>query len=85
MIIVRIELDIIYPYKLSLMTLIDFCKIWECEIRRASTRRSEVIIHMPVRKFKKIFKTNPLGKEYDVPPGMQKFVNHLWVREIITK
>ena len=85
MITVRLELYLVYPYKLSMMTLLDFCKIWGCEVRRASTRKSEAIIHMPVRKFKKIFKTNPLGMEYEVPPGMQKFVTRLWVKEIIVK
>jgi len=82
MIKVIMEFDLIYPYKISLMTLLDFNRIWDCKLIKAGTSSEKAIISMSVDKFKKIFGENPNREKYKVPKGMTGFIESVKVRKI---
>ncbi len=80
-----IELELVYPYKLSLDTLLDFCGLWGCMLCYGGTRKIKAVISMPAKHFKKIFGQNPREKEYPVPNGMEKFIEKVVVKKILIK
>lgn len=85
MIRVIIELQLIFPYKLSMGTLVDFCSLWDSTLLHGGTKKIKARFSMPLVHFKKIFGTNPTKKEYPVPSGMESFIESLRVRKILTK
>jgi len=85
MIKVILELELVYPYKLSLNTLLDFCSLWGCMICFGGTRKAKPVISMPAKHFKTIFGQNPREKEYPVPRGMEKYIYKVIVKDIIIK
>jgi len=80
-----VEMELVYPYSRSLTILIEFCNIWDCHIMEGGTKKLRATIAMPSSKFKKIFKRNPLLREYPVPSGMETFVSKFTVKQIATK
>jgi len=85
MIKIILELELVYPYKLSLNTLIDFCGLWECIVCYGGTNKLKAVISMPAKHFKRIFGHNPREKQYPVPNGMEKFIEKVKVKEIRIK
>jgi len=85
MIKVVIELELVYPYKMSMDVLAEFCSLWDSRIFSGGTQKRKAIICMPAHHFKTIFGTNPREKEYDVPSGAEKFIDALKVKEIIVE
>jgi len=85
MIRVVIELSLIYPYKLSMDTLIEFCNLWDSRIFSGGSQKRIAIIFMPGNHFKTIFGTNPREKEFPVPTGTGHFIETLKVKDIIVK
>ncbi len=85
MIRVVLELSLIFPYKISMDVLAEFCSLWNCRIFSASTQRRIALIDMPVHHFKTIFGTNPRIREFDVPSGTEHFIESLKVKDIIVK
>jgi hypothetical protein len=83
MIKVIIEFELVYPYKISMSTLAEFCFVWDCLLMSGGTNRMKAIISMPGKVFKKIFGTNPREKEYPIPRGMEKFISKVVVSDII--
>jgi len=82
---VVLEFSLIFPYKLSMDVLVEFCSLWNCRIFSASTQKRFAIIAMPAHHFKTIFGTNPRIREFDVPRGMGHFIETLKVKDIIVK
>jgi len=80
----RIEIELVYPYKQSLDTLLDFVNIWACRIIKGGTSQSKAVISMPVKKFKNIFATNPRIGKYKIPAGTEHFISSVEVKKIIT-
>ena len=80
-----IELELVYPYKRSMVTLVEFCSLWDSRIFSAGTKRIKAIIAMPSHHFKHIFGANPAVREYNVPSGMEKFVSALKVKKVLVK
>lgn len=80
-----IELELVFPYKRSVVILIEFCHLWNCHMMSGGTKKLKATISMPSNQFKKIFKRNPTLREYIVPSGMEKFVSKFTVEQIITK
>ena len=85
MIRVILNIRIIYPYRDSFTTLLDFCNLWNCNIIQGGSRNKKAKINMPAIKFKKIFGTNPKIGEYDVPAGAGHFIESIKVEKIITE
>ena len=85
MIRVVMELELVYPYKLSIDTLVEFCSLWGSRILSGGTQKRKAIISMPAHHFKTIFGTNPREKIYAVPSGAEKFICALKVKDIIVK
>ncbi len=85
MIRVIIEVELVFPYKRSMGVLVEFCYLWNCKILSGGTTRIKAIISMPGIYFKKIFGTNPREKEYDIPKGMEYFIDKLIVKDILIK
>lgn len=85
MIRVVIELALVFPYKLSMDTLIEFCSLWDSRIFSGGSCKRIAVIAMPSHHFKKIFGTNPREKEYPVPTGAEHFIETLQVKDIIIK
>ncbi|MHA1470844.1 MAG: hypothetical protein ACTSSP_09830 [Candidatus Asgardarchaeia archaeon] len=85
MIRVLIELDLIFPYKISMTTLAEFCSLWNCTILYGGTKRLRAIISMPVNYFKVIFGNNPREGKYNVPNGMEHFIESLRVKKVMVK
>ncbi len=85
MIKVIIELELVFSYRLSLGTLVEFCNLWDSTLLYGGTKKLKAIISMPGIHFKKIFGTNPREKEYPVPSGMEKFISKLVVKDILIK
>jgi hypothetical protein len=85
MIKVKIKLGLKYPYKISLMTLLDFNKLWGCQLISADTKKEDAKILIPCNQFKKIFGSNPLVGEYNIPSGMGTFVQSIRVIKIIVE
>ena len=83
MIKVLLELQLIYPYKRSMDTLAAFCCLWDCGILGGGTNSLRAKISMPSIHFKKIFGTNPKVGNYNVPNGMEYFINNVKVKKII--
>lgn len=85
MIKVIIELELVFPYKISMGVLVEFCHLWDSLLISGGTKKLKSVISMSVRNFKKIFGNNPEVKTYPVPRGMEKFIDKLTVIKIITK
>lgn len=85
MIKVIMELELVYPYKISMDVLVEFCSLWESRIFSGGTQRRKAIISMPAHHFKVIFGTNPREKTYSVPSGAEHFIEALKVKDIIVK
>ena len=85
MIRVIIELQLVFPYKLSMGTLVEFCSLWDCVLLHGGTKKIKARISMPHIHFKKIFGTNPKKQEYSVPSGMESFIESLRVKKILTE
>ena len=85
MIRVIIELQLVFPYKKYIGILSEFCSLWQTRILSGGTKRIKAIISMPVNKFKIIFGENPIIKTYNVPSGMEKFIESLKVKDIVVK
>jgi len=85
MIRVVLELSLIFPYKISMATLVEFCSLWRSRILSAGTQRRIALIVIPAKYFKTIFGENPREKEYPVPDGMEYFIETLKVKDIIIK
>ena len=79
------ELELIFPYRLSMHTLVEFCSLWDCRIISGGTLRRKAIMAMPAHHFKVIFGTNPKEKVYEVPRGTKHFIEALRVKKIIAK
>ena len=65
MIKVIIELELVFPYKISMGILVEFCCLWDCLILSGGTNRAKAIVSMPSIHFKKIFGENPEGYDWD--------------------
>ena len=85
MIKVIITLELVFPYKISMATLVEFCYLWDSTILYGGTKRLKAIISMPGIHFKKIFGQNPREKSYPVPSGMGYFIDNLRVKNIFIK
>ncbi len=85
MIKVRMKLELVFPYKLSMAILVEFCNLWDCHLISGGTKKLKAVISMPGVHFKKIFGENPREKEYPVPNGMEKFISKLVVKKITIK
>jgi len=85
MIMAVIDIDLKYPYDLSMGTLVEFCSLWDSLIYSGSTQKRKAEIAMPSNHFKSIFGSNPVVKEYQVPKGTEKFIESLKVKEVIVK
>ena len=85
MIRVIIEVDLVFPYKISMGVLAEFCSLWNCTLLAGGTQKLKAIISMPGIFFKRIFGTNPREKEYTVPQGMEYFISRLIVKDILIK
>lgn len=83
MIKVIIEFELVYPFSKSLYTLIDFCALIDSVVLYGGSYKSKSVISMPVNHFKRIFKSNPQIKGYNLPSGMEKFVNKVKVKKIV--
>lgn len=80
-----IELELVFPYKISIATLVEFCSLWDSTILYGGTKRRKSVISMPSRHFKSIFGTNPMIAQYSVPKGMGHFIEGIKVIEILVK
>jgi len=85
MINVIIELNLVFPYKISMGTLVEFCNLWDSRILSGGTQRLKVIIDMPSHHFKVIFGKNPIIGMSDIPSGMEYFIESLEVKKILVK
>lgn len=84
MINVVLEIELVYPYKISLMTLLEFNHLWGCKMISGGTSTMMATISMPVNKFKKIFKENPKVKKYETPANAENFIVSVNVKELLT-
>lgn len=82
MIKVLLECQIVYPYKRSIDTLVEFCSLWDSCLLEGGTNKLRAKILMPSVHFKKIFGANPRIGEYAVPSGMGYFINSLEVKKL---
>jgi hypothetical protein len=80
-----LKIDLVYPYKTSLGTLIDFCNLWEGCLLSGGTNDNKSTISMSSKKFKKLFKVNPRIGRYDIPTGADYFMEKIEVIEIRTE
>ena len=85
MIKVIIELNLVYPYKLSMPVLAEFCSLWDSTILYGGTKRLKALISMPSVHFKKIFGHNPRVGGYNVPSGTGHFIESLKVKKVLVK
>ena len=77
------EIYLIYPYKKSLSTLIDFKNLWRCQLIKSSTRKEKALISMPSYSFKKIFGTNPKEDlKYAAPVNSEHFIRYIKVKKV---
>jgi hypothetical protein len=83
---VILELEMSYPYSQSLLTLLEFCGLWDCDIIKAGSHSSKSTISMPTKFFKVIFGENPIvGKDYEVPKGTENFIVKIIVKKVKVK
>lgn len=80
-----IELNLIFPYKLSMGALAEFCSLWDSRIFSGGTQRLKALISIPSHHFKTIFGENPRVGKYGVPSGMEYFIDSLKVKKIMVK
>lgn len=85
MIRVLLEMELVYPYSQSLSVLADFCVLYHSAILLAGTHKKLCKISMPLNHFKNIFHVNPIEKEYEVPSGMENFIESVVVKKVIAK
>ena len=85
MIRVIIEVELVFPYKISMGVLVEFCSLWNCTLLGGGTNRLKAMFSMPGNFFKRIFGVNPREKEYAVPKGMEYFISELKVKDILIK
>ena len=85
MIKVIMELELVFPYRLSMGVLVEFCYLWDTLLVKGGTKKLKSIISMPGHHFKKIFGTNPREREFSIPSGMEKFISKITVKKILIK
>jgi hypothetical protein len=85
MIRVIIELELVFPYKISMGVLAEFCSLWDSVILSGGTKKIKAVISMPGIHFKKIFGQNPREISYEVPSGMGHFIESLKVKTVMVK
>ena len=85
MIKVILKLQLVFPYKISIGTLVEFCSLWDCSLIKGGTKKINAIISMSAIHFKKIFGENPQKKIYPVPKGMEYFIESVRVKKILVK
>ncbi len=85
MIKVIIEVELVFPYKISMGVLAEFCCLWNCTLLGGGTKKLKAVISMPGIFFKIIFGVNPREKEYPVPKGMEYFISNVKVKNILIK
>lgn len=81
-----LEVKLVYPYKNSLETLLDFASIWSSKVVDGSTRKEKLLMHMPSRVFKRMFGRNPkVDMIYAPPLNSESFLKSIEVKKIITR
>lgn len=82
---VVLEVALVYPYKKSMDTLLDFARIWDSKVIYGSTRKEKLLMFMPKKVFKRMFGGNPRNNiEYDPPINSESFIKSVKVKKIIT-
>ena len=74
------EMELVFPYRISMGILVEFCYLWNTTLICGGTRKIKSIISMPSHHFKRIFGVSPEKKEYPVPRGMEKFISKVVVK-----
>ncbi len=85
MIKVVLDINLIYPYNVSLHTLTEFCYLWDTTILSGGTYKIKAVLSMPYKHFKSIFNRNPMVGACDVPSILSKVVESVYVKEIKIK
>jgi hypothetical protein len=86
MIIVKLNIELVYPYSKSLTTLLEFCRLFRCSVLYGGTKKKNAIISMKSNTFKTIFKTNPQKEDkYKAPSGAEHFIKSIKVKDIKIK
>lgn len=80
-----VNLELVYPYKSSITTLLSFSSLWNCHLLYGGTDSKNATIAMPQQKFKKIFKTNPRPGKFAVPKNAEKFITSVYVERVETE
>jgi hypothetical protein len=80
-----IRFQLVFPYKLAMWTLVEFCRLWDCTLVSGGTKKLNATISMPANYFKKIFGENPRKQEYPIPSGMEHFIESVEVKKVLTK
>ena len=80
-----VQLTLVYPYVVSLLSLFDFMSLWGCNLISAKTLSSRALIGIPAEKFKVLFGENPRKGKYKIPNGSQYFLEEVEVKEVIVK
>ena len=77
------EIYLVFPYKTSLSVLVDFVRLWRCQLLKSRTRKEKALISMPSYSFKKIFGTNPKENlKYAAPTNSEHFIKYIKVKKI---
>ena len=82
---ITLEIELVFPFKKSAETLIEFCNQWQCNVVYVGTHKETAKIEIPWKKFKKIWGHNPHKGDVEIPEGAEFFMKDIRVVDIRTK
>lgn len=74
-----VKIELVFPYKLSLDTLIQFSNEWGFRLLSFGTRRPDALIAIPKKEFKKIWGSEVAEGDWHVPEGADDFMREVKV------
>jgi hypothetical protein len=77
-----IKIELIFPYKVGIESLLRLAAVWKCDIIKVSTRKKYQTISMPWKNFRAIWGSNPYRGEWHVPEGTEDFIESVEVIEV---
>ena len=77
-----LKIELIFPYKVGIESLLRLSAIWNCDIIKISTKKKYQVISMPWKHFKDIWGSNPYRGTWRVPEGTEDFIESVEVIKV---
>lgn len=77
-----VDVQLQYPYNLSLGGIHEFCNTWNLHILKAGTRQRIAVIAIPSKTFERLFGTKPKKGEVNVPEQLHSIIAKMTITDV---